>query len=1203
MAQATSRSIGGASDEAGGAYRRGIVAFFAAHGLNGLPVAGLPVVGSDAVVLGVAVEVAFAVDDVLVQLSHHRLFIQAKRALRFGRPMAEVATQWLAGVRDPQFQRSTDWLGAAGGEVSGSVRALGIGLHRRRQGAASYSVGEAEAIQRLEGLLQRAGAVASEVDAVLSRGLVLELQVESFGEDHADRGRLLLDGHVVTKGEGGRAWRELLLIAGEAARLRLGYSIADWQSELRRSDLPLVVDATASRSGYLAARYEVLARYRQRLCRLGEYVDLTAIGLGIPPIPLSEIDGHIPVHRVDATDGVGEDLLWALRRRGRITLTGLPGGGKSTALRAVAAQWALRHDWSIPILVSLKKVGARDSFRKRALREQIIDAASESATGRDAGLLREALCEALDDGGALLVLDGLDEAAERSQLVARDIAEFLSNIHRDTDVLLATRDVAFADASMLQFAVLRLGRPSSVSSSVNAVLQSIAAQRGVERQDQWVSARLEWIKETLAKDSQLGETPLLPVLLASIAADHETGDLPRTRLEILSQVVEDVVRRSEAKRQIRIGGLPEGQQAAAVLATFPQIAVALADNGGSVRRTDLIAAIGIYLQREWGLSPGPSQTTAHEVLLFWDDSGMFVAQGALKTISARLNLFQEVGVALYAASLPDERATAWVASCSAKPENREVLQLAAGRSRIIADALIDVACSDESDEYGSLALVAANAIHQGGTASPLQLRRLIQTLAKQLVFGDVEGWRAFRRLAFLPVPSELHDSLLREVAAYYSAAHRAIATANAVLSWGWNADRAEEHLEAALRVANLPALRRRSTRVGGGLDTLRDDVFARVIERAAITLIPSHPDLAQAAAEAMSHLSSHACDTVLAVLRANGHEAIAGAFTARYLRTPLFETMVAEANETGRDIMAFLKGLSSSRAETEISPSQRRRLWELASYVETLDLNTIAAWMRAPQWHDIKQPFFDLVRTLAGFDEKVLAAEAKALIEELTSDPDGANAAFFSLFDVASPRHLTRWADVKDAAGARDLLIRVLHAPRACAFVAARALASHPVPQTIGWMIENELLALPYESVLPAVWALLVANEEPDKVAFRLLHSPRAGIREAVARVVPMVDGCGHSAMADIVVRDSNRQVRLAAIERAKQEVPSVEVIDFLDSIAGSADPAFTCYHCGTENTAVNDSCSSCRIVTRRPSEEAAHLSKELRKAIRDGSV
>lgn len=98
--RARSGSVGGAADEAGAQYRRGVAALFVAYGLNGIPFPGLPIGDPDAIVEAVALEADFPVDDLLVELRGGRLFVQAKRTLKFDRTMFEVTGQWLRAVRD-----------------------------------------------------------------------------------------------------------------------------------------------------------------------------------------------------------------------------------------------------------------------------------------------------------------------------------------------------------------------------------------------------------------------------------------------------------------------------------------------------------------------------------------------------------------------------------------------------------------------------------------------------------------------------------------------------------------------------------------------------------------------------------------------------------------------------------------------------------------------------------------------------------------------------------------------------------------------------------------------------------------------------------------------------------------------------------------------------------------------------------------------
>ena len=336
----------------------------------------------DAIVEAVALEADVPVDDLLVELRGGRLFVQAKRSLNFGRPMREVASQWLQMVRDPRFKSSKDFIVATAEYSSGPVRALAEALRRLREGTTTFSESERHALQKLKDIIRSEGAQDTALKIMLSRALVLFLQVEDEGHEHAERGRLLLDGPVVPKGEGARAWRELLLIASEAARSQSGYPVAGWLELLRRRGLRLTAEADASRAANLELRRHAVARYRQRIERRGGLVDLTSIGLRVPRIPLSDMDASIAVREPEADERDSHDLFWSFRLSGRVVLTGLPGGGKSIAVARVASEWARREGWSLPILVSLRQVAEKERLRGKPLRDEILNMAAQLVDGR-----------------------------------------------------------------------------------------------------------------------------------------------------------------------------------------------------------------------------------------------------------------------------------------------------------------------------------------------------------------------------------------------------------------------------------------------------------------------------------------------------------------------------------------------------------------------------------------------------------------------------------------------------------------------------------------------------------------------------------------------------------------------------------------------------------------------------------------------------
>ena len=274
-----------------------------------------------------------------------------------------------------------------------------------------------------------------------------------------------------------------------------------------------------------------------------------------------------------------------------MVLTGLPGGGKSIAVARVASEWARREGWSLPILVSLRQVAEKERLRGKPLRDEILNMAAQLVDPTDRALVREALEDAVNTGQAALFLDGLDEAADRSLNLISDIVNLLEEIHADTDVLLTTRDVAYSDARILGFRDLRLCRPRDADRTVKVVLQVIASHNRVADADQWVEERVEWVRQLMREDSQLGETPLVPVLLASLAANHQAEELPRTRSRILERVVRDVAGQREVKRKIRIPSDLQGHEEEVVLGAFRKIATALEGAGGTAPRSDLVKPV------------------------------------------------------------------------------------------------------------------------------------------------------------------------------------------------------------------------------------------------------------------------------------------------------------------------------------------------------------------------------------------------------------------------------------------------------------------------------------------------------------------------------------------------------------------------------------------------------------------------------------
>lgn len=1182
-------ALGGAANETGGEYRRALAALFVAHALNGAVFEGLPFGGADAVVTSVALEVDAPVDDILVGFSRGRLYLQAKRTLKFGRPLREVGQQWLRAVRSESFQDG-EFIGVGSGSISRPLRLAAKALERRRADAnAAWTNGERVEVENLRTLLLDIGASDEEALLVLSRAVFLEKRVEEESESDAQNGRLLLDGHVVLKGEGGRAWRELVSIAGSAARHRIGYTAPGWLEELRRRNVPLTSEAERSAAAALEQQHQAVERYRDRLSKVGSMVDLTAAGAKLPPLPLVEMDALVTVRDPhDAKERDRSKLLWAFHRRGRVILTGLPGGGKSTCLRSAAGAWAQRSKWAIPIVVSLRRLAEDDMFRRRSLRDGLLDLAIEATPLSDREFLREALDCALDEGDAVLFLDGLDEAADRSLDLASDISNLLhGDVHPDTDVLLATRDAAYSHAQILRFSTLVLNPPDEPRRPVRAVIAAIAEQRDIKNERSWVEQRVQWVDDVLKQDSQLSETPLLPILLALLAGENDTDTLPSTRAQILSTVVRNIVERHEIKREHALAALPKGHEAKALLGAFPRIASALAAAEGTVPRRGLVESVVPYLIGEWGLAPEPALQTAEEILRFWDESGVFVAHGPDKKTSPRIQLFLEIGAALDAASGQSGDPATFVAQSAPRVDRHETLILAAGLSENIADALIAYA-TEHDDE--TLTLAAGTALAQGGSSGDAQLQTLVEHLIRLMQPGDDVAWQVFNTMMRIPMPSDLQKRILVALDCF-DRGRETVGRALAALEWDCPTENRNDLLEAGLRVGSLPKLSHRYPSEGSiRLLVLAsvDQAFMRVKIGAASVLLPERPELAHVVVDAMEHASVWAVEALSEILRRNGHNELSDAVFREWMSSDAHQRFTRHAAKWQNEVKRTLETILALAPPAVLTRPQARRRELLASFLETMDLNDMSAWNPdIPE--TMREHWYHLVAALGDFDVAVLAAQAQLVLEETT---EGDHAAFYSLFDEAEGVSLDHWESIHDANEGREIAVHLLAGGQALALVCGSALSTHPDEEQTAQLVEARLPAVPRRSKWPAVWVAVNLSEDPVGTADRIANSSEAGDREAVARIAPMSEGGKPTHLGRTLVRDEDREVQLETIASFGRDVqePEPELVSLLEQTAQLSPKSFVCGHCGTENEGSSDSCISCSIVTRRPCDEAQNL-------------
>ncbi|MFD9942098.1 hypothetical protein ACFWYW_48830 [Nonomuraea sp. NPDC059023] len=812
----------------------------------------------------------------------------------------------------------------------------------------------------------------------------------------------------------------------------------------------------------------------------------------------------------------------------------------------------------------------------------MLDTAVKDVPAIDRPLVRAALEHGLRSGATALLLDSLDETHDRRGTVVSEIENLCGGISADVPVLLATRDVAYAQAATLGWDELRLVKPKEPKRAVRAVLAAVAAARQAPDSDAWVERRVEWVAAILDRDRVLGETALMPVLLALLAGDRSNGALPVTRAEILHGVVKAAVRRREAHRDpgVRLATLNEHDSANATLAAFAVEAGVLGDAGGQARLATVQEAVATALIRDWGLPSGAAASSARAVVHFWDEIGVFVIRGADEIIAPRMELFLDIGDAVQASKRPPEAVAAWV-DVRIRDRRHEPLILAAAMSDIACEKLLTAACDSGEHE---LLIAASTAVRQHARISDEGRVRLAAALTKDAASPDRHGWTSY--VAMLGLVSE-YDTLRHtgEVLAQYPLEHQVIA--KAAMALRVSSDSADnEALLNTLRTNRLRQLPDRDLTATSGVPwTLGDDLYDEVIEAVARRLL-SHVDEATGLiVEMLQNASIGLRKRLLSALRGAGFDdEVNDILTqeARNLKRTL-EWLKDHDWEGEARVLDYLAHLSCA---AELDVAQAARLDELAVLITSLRLDDLSAWPRREAYSAWLE-FVDVILTLGGFDLARISAEAAIMQRRVAQC--GIRA--FTALDIASERRrLVRWHTIDTPEVAARSLAKALFMGRATSFVAAAALSAAP-PDIAVPLLEDALPRLESLRDNQHFAALALSLLQHDEPLREWAVSDQVELRRVAAMRLPnAVNGELNSLLCQLT-HDKDNRVADAAV-RNVGDVRTEAAVEHLKSIASTEHGKWTCLHCGSPHADIVD-CMAPHIALPNPAQTAHDILAE----------
>lgn len=1184
-----SGGAGGAGNEAGAEFRARVAAWIVTHAIAGrrIEVLDLPE-GRDIPSGLILPETDAPVDDLEVHLSGGvRLYIQAKRSLSLSSAsdseFAKTVRQLAKQVSNASFDSSNTRLAIVVGQSTGPLRNLQRILSRHHQKIAAAPTKEED--EALANLVTHLGPLTDDqLKAVMGATVVVILDLDTPESPHREACIAWLS-HVVNVGSGEAAWKQLELKARNLAAQRFGIDLDGWLDVLRRGGVTLRADRFGAPGSKREATLRAVERYRESLVAQGRRMSLRALYDGVPDLEITPDARKNVLVRTGRTN-VG--LSWLVRRWARVLLTGLPGIGKSTALRRLAAENAAMTLGPLPVMVTLPRFAELLSSGGNAL-ELLVDVGLADLPEDDRPLVRqEAISQFRTGGRAVLLLDALDECRARRHDVVDRVRQAMSELHQDVEVVLATRDVAYAHASVLGLREAILQPPLDLYAALHVLASHLAKAQGVpqEAQEVWAHSIVESVTVRGDEVGSFRQTPLAAIGMVLLASEAGVETIQRGSTTVLSKLVDWLARRWEVderrRGEINVSAALTLEESTAFLTQAFDIIAYEIDGCDSLTQSDLAERLERWAVQIWQLPIPRARTAASAALAFWDEAGVFVATGATAIVRARQMMLQEIGVARWLARHADvTQCATWLERNVNDSNKEEIVVLLAGMHTPAALALIKYA--DTSNDL-RLKLLAARALSEASDKPFVKERtvmvtRLTDILVQDLERGDAAGWKVLEALLLLPLDADESAVVLSTVRKHYESSRADLAESTGALRWN-NAEDVDDSTLLATLVAGpstpWPLADESGAPLSRFIENQIDPLYQILARELASRVTPSNGDLFRILVlEGRVSMDTHI--QVVTTLSRRGYGELVGQIRQREGKdNSLAVDMMRRSEEARVKLLEVAGALGKPGALTYM---QRRRMSELVDFLETaVPGDTVSgAWEVVIQERlDFARFVLALVARHGEFDVDVIASQVSCLGD------DGMRDNLWMSFD-ASPRDLSFWPDDSDARGAALIdILRLFTGTLWTAGIAARALEHFPDMSQAAIGIDLALHAVSNRRVrkLAALTLLSIDSRGVDR-ARTWMTGEHGDIVLSRVGAMALAHFCLQGEVLPsevelllVATDEATREMMKKILERGSHSPEVSQLIDVLRSLAPSD---WMCTWCDQINMSGTRWCKSCR--------------------------
>jgi hypothetical protein len=703
--------VGGAAGEIGSIFRAKVAAWIVSHALLGRRVEPLEMDSPEhEVPTGeLLFEGSTDVDDIEAWTQKGgRFWVQAKSTLKLEKKAdseyAKAVRQFAAQASRHDFDPTTTRLVLAVGKASGSLRDLQSALSRNRKPLASEPN---KAQQSALDLFRKHASLSTDQAQRLERATVV-LLLDLDTPEKPDQNQWIAYLNTITS-DPQNAWAHIESKARTLAAARLGANLDVWLRTLQIGGIS--VTATAMLPSATALRtLEALSEYRNNVIQRGRRLTLRALQDSIPNLEV------VPnTHAISVEDDHGcAELHWAVRRKRRILLRGLPGIGKSTALRRLAAEASADPEGPLPLLVHLPDL-ANDRTRSPAEESIVRHSLTSLPSDMRSLLFSEALFHVTKTGKVVLLLDSLDECNENIPAALDTIFELLDVLHADAELVLATRDSAYAGARGLGLHEVELHPPLDMNRIVRQVARHLVE---LYPNDKTANLDPDKIADSLQprrgwKTDCFDHTPLAMIGKAILVIRENLSegfgqwdDAATGNMELVKFIASRWEMCKGGQKQQASGMLTSGDTELFLIQSFSAIAFFL-DRATPKRKEHLLNDVTKWAMTEWSLPRPQARAASNFALEFWDQAGVYVSTESPAMVRPRQYNLYEIGLAQWIADhASEEERTAWLERYAHDGSHDEIIMVAAALSGTFLKAVVNLAIGLRDYRLADLALKA-----------------------------------------------------------------------------------------------------------------------------------------------------------------------------------------------------------------------------------------------------------------------------------------------------------------------------------------------------------------------------------------------------------------------------------------------------------------------------------------------------------------